>query len=142
VLREGLLQEGEKDECPLVLRTMNKKTTIAVLWPLSILFALWFGSVLGTKFGIRVGMAMYHNEHVRMLQMELSDAAESCTDQKIKETLLAVQQLILVIDDPEKWSAAGDTFSVRLKELQNEPSEGIGPCCDKPPDAGVRQREE
>ena len=106
-----------------VLQLMKKKAIIASLWPLSILFALWLGGVLGTKIGIRAGKAIYHNENVRLLQMELSDASKGCTDLKVKETVDAVQQLISAMHDQSKLIAAGETLNARLKELQNQAPE-------------------
>jgi len=96
------------------------KTKIVIVWTISILLALLLGALLGTINGISAGKAMYHNENVRTLEIELADASRACTDLKVKGTVDAIRQVISTMPNQEKAITAGEIMNARLKELQNQ----------------------
>jgi hypothetical protein len=105
---------------------MKKKSIIAIVWMLSILLALWFGS----HVGMRVGKAMYHNENIRCLQVELAEASKACDDPKMKGTIDAIRHRISTMGDPEKHRTAVETMEARLTEVQHKVPDEVRKLAD------------
>lgn len=102
---------------------MNKKTLIGILWPVTILVALWLGTLIGTRNGTTVGRAEAANAYTWGLSSDLADTAQSCDDPKIKEVLSGVQSLIQAVRQPEKYPAQVQEFQQKITALQHQPAE-------------------
>jgi len=99
---------------------MKKKTVIAISWPLSILTAVWLGSVVGTKMGIEIGRSEASNTYTLSFSSDLSEIARSSADPTISGTLLGVQALIQKVMKPAEYEQQREDFETLLRELQNK----------------------
>ncbi len=102
---------------------MKKKTLIAILWPVTILLALWLGALIGTRIGTDIGRADASNKFTWGLCSDLGDIGNSVSDPQISGTISNVRALIQTVGRPE-YPAGLDEFRKKTKELQNQPVEG------------------
>jgi hypothetical protein len=116
---------------------MKTKTIILITWPVSVVLVAWLGCIIGTRFGIQLGIAQFHNERVRRFQLDLSDVAGS-SNERTRQILQATGYLageMGGMGDTGRYAAASKEFAQKIQELQNhavEPTRTLPGASDSP----------
>ena len=98
---------------------MKRKAVVLIAWSVSVLLVGWLGCVAGVRLGVKLGMAQFHNEHVRRFQLDLADAAKT-SDSQTHEVLLTTAELAGAMGDVSRYEKASEVFTAKIKDLQNQ----------------------
>jgi hypothetical protein len=96
-----------------------KKRTIVIVAFSAVLAVGWLGMTIGVRIGTEFGMADYHSQYVRELQIDLGDAVQK-SDPHTKKVLGHVSDLVAAMGQPEKFRKAHEVFAKEIEDLQNK----------------------